>query len=585
MNEELKKAIKEEIEGKEEISKIHKNFITNNLSVSLEALNDFLFLMSNVSSDSQLNEEDFLKLLNGDVNIRRGLLNTWHIEKVLKELYRTINPDEYSNGGSNKMLEELYKYVFELCPDKIPGTNRNFSLTNIKNIDICRNEQDTTYAKNKFLGELVNLYQIRNETSVHDVKELSRSKTYSVCADLCIVLLYLSYRYKDELRKRANFKRFIISLSENWLAKEKEDYAKKVTRRIGYIDFKWEANGECSTKEIANLEPAMLKDVTYIKLIGQAGAGKTTALMRIKNIFLDNYNKDNGLIPVFFELKKLTTMKDSFLRYIVSTAYSVSEDAAGFLLESDNLIFLLDGYNEILDSEIRSKFATELEEYLDKHRYADSHKNVRVIMTDRSERNTIPVLSDKSKCLTMCCIKKDDREKYFKNNLNCPDKEIQKLLLDTLKSEPERFKVLKTPLKLFCFTKMALEKRRLPDNFMEGYLRDLIERERVDKKDINLEELEEYLTAMAPMFGLENKPVSETSLRKRMGDVDKLMGSKGYDARTALRLARDMGILSEVAMEDSNTNKECYHFDDNDYLNYYLNLYMNNDELYEEFGD
>lgn len=154
---------------------------------------------------------------------------------------------------------------------------------------------------------------------------------------------------------------------------------------IGYVDFHWQTNDICSTEQIAFLESVVLKNENYIKLLGKAGSGKTTALLHIQHLLLEKY-KDMGLILVFYELKDLKTMKDAFLPYLITEKFSVPKKSAQCLLEMEKLIFLLDGYNEILNVEIRRQFAKELEQYTGKHR------PVRVIMTGRNEKNEITVL-------------------------------------------------------------------------------------------------------------------------------------------------------------------------------------------------
>ena len=561
MNEKLKEALRKETAGV---------YPQEFFEESVTALGDFLFL---ISRDSKLKEENLLCMITGTLPEQQNMVyNSGNIETILKLLYRTAEPEKYRRDGEDKVkLEYLYKQVFRLVPE-MRKNGGNFSIP-AANPEQC----SADYPGFRFISEFVRLYQFRNGDVTHSVDEIAPNAVRRAVTDTCVALLWLSQKYSMKLHKTALFEKFLQALPASWKKDCDSDYQAMI-KKTGYVDFRWQTNDICSTAQIAFLDSVVLKNERYIKLLGQAGSGKTTALLNIKHLLLEKY-EEMGLIPVFCELKSLYTAKDSYLTYIISENFSVPEEAAECLAETENLIFLLDGYNEILDVQIRRQFAKELEQY------AETHKSVRVIMTDRNENNEITVLKNHSKLLRLRSLTDEDRREYFQKN--CKDTKILKLLLDTLKENPVQFEMLTTPLKLYHFTQMTLKNGCVPSDFTAEYLQSLIERERDEKKDINLNVLEDYLKALTVLTGLENQPVEQHKALKIMADVDRILGYKSYNTAQALALARDMGILEEETRqpEGYRQKKTFYQFADGEYLVYYNELLYENEVLAENLEE
>lgn len=558
MREDLKKAIGNEV---------METYSQEDFENSINALDDFIFLVRN---SGKLKEESLLKMITGNIHEQKSLVNVWgNIEIVLKELYRQNSPEEYAKNGKDKVkLEFLYKEAFNLVPQKRSQSGGEFS------INIARPEKASIEygAKYRYIKEFVYLYQFRNGVLVHGIDEVSPDEIRKAVKYACVALLWLSLRFSLNLHRKALFERFSSELSKSWRENCDCEYRNKM-KNMGYVDFQWRANEICSTAQIAFLDSVVLKEESYIKLLGQAGSGKTTALLNINHMILQKYEPD-GLIPIFCELKNLSASQDSFLKRIVSERFSVSEKAAECLLEAQQrLIFLLDGYNEILNVDIRRRFAQELEQYI------ENHKFIRVIMTDRNDKNEITVLRNKSKLFRLCTITDENRQEYFKKN--CKDSKILKLLLDTLENDSVRFEMLTTPIKLYYFTRITERTGVIPQDFTAEFLQELFERERDEKKDTNLDVLEDYLEAITLLTGLENEPAEKSEILAIMAKVDKILGYKNYNTLQALRLARDMGILREETrkIEGYRKEKTFYQFEDSDFTSYYNDLLYENEIL------
>ena len=535
-----------------------------NFEESVKALDDFFFITSN--DIKQPTEEKLLELINGDFEN----FKSWSIEKFLKAFCEAVKPEEYEKNGENKVtLETLYKDIFILVPSKIgnkEGEEKDFGLSNAAKRTIEKFDNYKYLSEDyPYISEFLYLYGFRNKEA-HDNGETDPEENGRVLKCLCVCILYLCSKYRSILHEKACFERFRRELKSDW--KEKCDSVyQEMIKKIGYVDFKWESKTRHTTSDIALQNSEKLKNETRLKLVGMAGSGKTTALRHINHLLLENYDKDN-IFLVFFELKKLTGATGDFLPHMIKEYYDVSESAAESLMETDKLIFLLDGYDEIKDTDIQKRFAFEIEDYVEKH------KSVRIIMTDRTEKNSIPVLEDKFCYLRLCSIGKEDKKEYFKKN--CKDEEILNLLIDSLEDNNIVFRCLKTPLKLKHFMEVVSENKEIPDEsvFMREHIKKLFDRERIEKKDINLVALEDYLKVIS--FLLRDEERAE--MTEIQVYTNESVGNQNYDIKKALKLAEDMGILKKITytLEMEKFEKTFYEFSDDEYLEYYSDMLREN---------
>jgi len=538
-----------------------KHYSNLNFEESVEALDKFFFLISN--KIKELNEENLLELAEGNYD----KFEYWSFEKFLKAFCEIVKPDEYKqNEGSKNFFEKLYKGVFRLVPPEI-GEKKAFSLGYAAKITIKKFDSYKYLSEdNPYICEFLYLYGFRNKNIVHDNEENTPAENGQALKCLCICVLYLCSIYKSTLDEKYSFERFRRELKSDW--KEKCDSVyQEMIKKIGYVDFKWESKTRHTTSDIALQNSEELKNQSCFKFVGMAGSGKTTALLHINHLLLENYDNDN-IFPVFFELKKLVGATGDFLPHMIEKCYDVSEYAAKSLMETDRLIFLLDGYDEIKETDIQKRFALEIEEY------AKQYKSVRIIMTDRTEKNSISVLEDKFRFFRLCSIGKEDKKEYFEKN--CKDDEMLKFLLDSLEDDNIVFRCLTTPLKLKHFMEVVSENKEIPDEsvFMREHIKKLFDRERIEKKDINLDALEDYLKVISFLLGDEER--AETT--EIQVYTNESVGNQNYDIKKALKLAEDMGILKKITYtpEMEKFEKTSYEFSDDEYLEYYSDMLREN---------
>ena len=540
MNEKLKEALHyevDEIYPKEDFDK------------DVIALGDFLFLVGGTVS---FNEENLLTMITGNLEEKRNLFNNvLYIEEILKSLYEIVDHKGYKQMGEDDVkLEKLYKEVFNLVPKKMTNGEK-FSIHKAL-IDSDSESLEKDYPNNPFICEFIRLYNFRNKVG-HGSRRLACNKNElnSAVEDTCVVLLYLCGKYGSILHEKACFERFRRELKPDWIEKCCSAHEEEV-EKIGYVDIRLEPGTRIS--EFPDSET--LKKYRYFKLVGVAGKGKTTALKHINYLLLKKFKENNDVIPVFFELKNLFSVEKCLL-HIIEECFDISNDAASSLMESEKLIFLLDGYDEI-NNDIRRDFANALEKFV------QDHKSVKIIMTDRSETNT--VLADKFTLLRFCPIGEEDKKTYFEKN--CKDKEILNLLLKVPENDSRLSDRLNTPLKLEHFVEIVKQDKKIPskNDFLTKHLEKLFERERREKKNIDPDVMKEYLKKISSLSGASNKPFKKKQAYSTIKEVNDEYGYKGYDTIQTLELAVSMGILEQVGEESCK-------FSDPDYLKYYRDLY------------
>ena len=110
----------------------------------------------------------------------------------------------------------------------------------------------------------------------------------------------------------------------------------------------------------------------FIIIEGTGGIGKS---MLMKHLFLSVLKKKK-FIPIFFELKDLNILKNDYemmdliLKKLDALGSSINKKCLDYALCSGSFIFLLDGYDEVLNSS-KDSFLNKLELFCDK--YSKNH--------------------------------------------------------------------------------------------------------------------------------------------------------------------------------------------------------------------
>ncbi len=119
-----------------------------------------------------------------------------------------------------------------------------------------------------------------------------------------------------------------------------------------------------------------------VKIIGPAGSGKTTELLKLATRFAERSLKDPraGYIPIYLDMKDwLENNIFSFIEHILKRqGFEFDQDLIRNLFENYTVILLLDGLEEISPSEVAKKV-------LQIQAIAKDYKTLKIIVTCRSE--------------------------------------------------------------------------------------------------------------------------------------------------------------------------------------------------------
>ena len=149
-------------------------------------------------------------------------------------------------------------------------------------------------------------------------------------------------------------------------------------------------------------------------------------------------------------------------------------------------------------------------------------------------------------------------------------------MIDSFEDNNIVFRCLKTPLKLKHFVEIVEQDKKIPDEseFMRKHIERLFDRERSEKKDDNIEPLEDYLKVISFLLN-DDERAEETEIQVY---TNKSVGNQSYDIRKALKLAENMGILEKTTdtLEGEKSEKTFYKFSDVEYLEYYGDILREN---------
>ena len=388
----------------------------------------------------------------------------------------------------------------------------------------------------RYKDSYMRIYALRNADS-HFFHTLSLKDIFAAITDLCVVYLDVSSRFTQEItaeyRKRVAASSFDIG---SYIKGIKDSHKKKVESGYGFVDLEWNDGA----KGVKSAE--LLKKSDVVRILGEAGCGKTTLMEEMVWQCAANFDTDRGTpLPVYYELKNLSDTSFT-IEDILAEGLGISKDSFGKVAKGLKLAVFLDGFNEILNTDIKSKFALSIESYIRKN------SRYQFFVSDRSVvRSDILLLRDSRKVL-LSPLTVEQKKEFFKKNAGDP--EVRKMLMDKLDSDPGYFSSLRTPLQLKQLIEVTGFNKAVPGDFVGEYLESLITREQSEKKDVNAHYLKDFLeiTAMY-MTDRDEKSVPEIELKMVLRDTRDKIGYENCDTDTVLRLMIDMGLL---AKEQSN---------------------------------
>lgn len=449
------------------------------------------------------------------------------VEPFLRHLLGVLYPERFEiaprdeKHGMNAFewtFAPLLKQAFRIIPE-----NYNIATRKPENISF----------EYKEFYDLI--YTTRNN-SAHDYVNMHQREAFEIITACLMVYLDVSSRLSDEIEEKFSKESIDTGfLAEKYCLDIINDYKLKAESGFTYIDVKWKATGR-NAAEYSTVDTIMNDSSNrLVKLLGEAGCGKTTIMQQFEYLTAKNYlEKNSQVIPVLIPLGELET--NSSLQHsindMVCHKLKISPQLLEEMLSANTLRLYLDGFNEILNPQSRKYVAWSIDGLVKKY------PNLVIFMTDRALlRQSIDALRG---ALVYRLYPLDNTMKEMFIRYNCSDEKVKNMLLDYFQSNPRQYENYGTPIKLMQLIELSIHQKQIPFNFDEEYIQFLFEREMVEKKDENVEYLEPFACALA-ISGIDK--LTEYKAEAVIADCKRILGYTAPDSRTCLRLLIEMGIL------------------------------------------
>ena len=386
-------------------------------------------------------------------------------------------------------------------------------------------------------------YYYRNKYFAHSddkalpIEDISIEFLNRIISSTLFIMLYLVDKYNDDLEKLYNNKIYKQFDFDGYKQRIKNRYKQK---GFEYLDVKWadEEGGKTIEEMIKNNKDGMIA-----AFIGEAGAGKTTALRRIEYIYAARTNRNFNVLPIFVELKTIEHGRNKLLRAI-SGILGTDEDFTRQILSEEGLVLLLDGINEVTNRTIAADIIKEVQElYL-------NNRNLHIYLTDRVNRSIIiNVTAANISLYHLHALTLDNKKSYLKKNVN--NDEARAFLTKELEDDSSKIiEVLnrqRTPLMLNILLNYINEYKSVPEDPVGSYIDKLFDRELREQKDADdpnaFEQLKFALAALADNY--YDMPFNRFEGGAVIGRVREKMAYIGLDSSATLDLAVKMGLLEE----------------------------------------
>ncbi len=511
--------VKEEYLGdiRRDIDLFEKSLAITAPEASLEGINDLLpevlEEMSEASSVSALQArmERFVK-----------------IEPFLRHLLGVLYPDRYRRmpkqepGGldfSEWTFAALLKQAFSIVP-----VNYNLSAKKPAGISFAyKDAYDLVYDK-------------RNDTA-HNFSIMKQKEIFQLITACLVVYLDCAGRLGPQIEEA--FSKEMVSSGFSAM-----QYCQQIVRNrknemkqgFHYIDTKWKAGNHSDTQY--STVDTILNDKTHhlVKILGEAGCGKTTIMRQMEYLSAERYiKKQSKVMPIYVPL--IDIEKDAMLRADIKVMLCAQLGIDVKLLENmlsvNSIRLYLDGFNEILDIKTKKLIAWSIDEL------SRDYPELFIFLSERSVvRSGVAVMND---ALSYKLYPLDNhlKEAFLVNN--SPDDGTLNMLLDYFKENPKRYESFNTPIKIIQLIEYVKVQKHIPEDFEREYIRFIFERELIEKKDENAGYLEDFACTLAIESdgGIPLK-VACAALAK----CKNLLGYTTPDSLKCLNLLINMGILT-----------------------------------------
>jgi len=500
-----------------DISSFEKSLALYSPDISLEGVHEILPGVLEEMCDASIDE-------------LKGLMDRFiKVEPFLRHLFTIIYPNRYSNmpkeesGGmplKEWTLAALLKQAFSFVP-------MDFDLSGH-----VPSRSHFTYEEYYIL-----IYNKRNDTA-HNFSKMNHNELFKLITAVFVVYLDISGRLCIQIDEEFNKITVDNSFSTiQYCRKIVQKYRNNVKQGFSYIDMKWKKGNGVNTEYFtAN---SILNDASsrLMKVLGEAGCGKTTLMKQMEYILAQKVVKNqSNTIPVYIPL--INTEIDSSLhanaKGLICRQLSIDQEILDNLLALNSVYLLFDGFNEILDLKTKKQIAWSIDEL------SRENPSLKICISDRSlVRSVISVLdgSDQFKLYPL-----DNRMKEELIEKNCSDIEAQRIIISYFDENPNYYEKFNTPIKLIQLIEYVTDQKIIPEDFEKEYIHFIINRELVEKKDENVNYLEDFACALALQIETdEGIPIKKACAC--LANCKNVLGYTIPDSLKCLNLMIEMGIL------------------------------------------